>query len=1003
MLKNNLSLNKKITVCLICSSLMFSNVVFAQTKTDDRLLLKTYVNDIKVDKKIKYLYVKKGNKLYINGKQLKQLKLPLTNEFIKHKKEKYYLVNKIKGISFYIDDNTKTVYLNTSTAKKNIKKVVNQVPAKIILPTIKKEEVAFSDITVKAKVEPVSIKDISTKSVINEYPTKPSPNDTILNNTAKTSQNIDKDIILDNSNLIKDEQNDEPKRNDSEKILKNNNIKINSLPEKEILLLDTFINDAKLKQAFTYLYERKLRKLYISEKDIVKLNISKSSEATKFENEVFYLLDTKNGASYRIDEANQIVHLKLERNLFSRTILDAGESSHTKTAEIAKNLTNEKVYKTQGAFLNYEIYGQKESTSSNLNTLLSGNYFNKYGEGEFSLVNRNIKYDNPTGLVPANETIRLNTTWTKHDLDTKHTYTFGDFSTTNNGYGRNVFLGGFSFSKNYSLNPNFNKTSTPALKGYSSLPSVVDVYLNNSSRYSFSVPPGEFNINNIPSITGNGQARVVVRDLLGRETTYQQDIFSNSKVLKKGIEDYSINIGAERFNYGIESNDYKGIAAVGTYAKGYTDNLTNEYRAEIKKDYAGLGVGTNYKIDEAKTTVGVHGWVNKNKDNIGNNIGVYSTTLADPFNFRVSYDKYDKNFYQLGMMEYTDSYTNNRKSLFTATVGVNGNKLFNSDVGNFNVSYIENKAYNNDNSKILGFNYNKNLSKHINLNVNYLKNLDDSKKDMMFLGLVYNFDGNNVTYNASSNNNTTEHYASYQKMANDIDPVSFGYGVSGQSEGQYKVGGDLRTSKGNIAANVYSQNNNQGMTFNARGAVVAMDGDVWATKKINNSFGLIKAEGAENTTVYYQNKPIGKTDSEGKVLIPNLSPNTENKVEIGQSLPINIEVVEQPNIYPSIGKRGYVSEIQLREKKSFTVNAKLVDNSFLPPGATAKTFDVKGNLIEEDLPVGHQGLIYGNYSYMVKKVTVNYFKNGMNLSCSFEVNIPKNSSDIVELEGRICK
>lgn len=1000
MLKNNLSLNKKITVCLICSSLMFSNVVFAQTKQqDEKLLLRTYVNDIKVDKKIKYLYVKKGNKLYINSKNLKQLKLPLTKDFITHKKEKYYLVNKIKGISFYIDDQTRTVYLNHLNKKKETKKIANQVPAKIILPTIKKEEVVFDDLKVKAKVEDVKL----TKPIVNEFQEIKKNNENIFSKPSQHTKNIDKDIILDNSNLIEDEKKDEPSRGEPEKIVKNSNIKIVPSLDKEVLLLDTFVNEAKLKQSFTYLYDRKLKLLYISEKDSTKINISKSSVATKYDNEIFYLLDTKNGASYKIDEANQVVHLRIEKNLFARTILDAGENSHTKTAEIAKNLTNEKVYKNQGAFLNYDIYGQKESNTSSLNTLLSANYFNKYGEGEFSVVNKNVKYENQNGLVPENQTIRLNTTWTKHDLDTKHTYTFGDFSTTNNGYGRNVFLGGISFSKNYSLNPNFNKTSTPALKGYSSLPSVVDVYLNNSSRYSFNVPPGEFNINNIPSISGNGQARVVVRDLLGRETTYQQDIFSNSKVLKKGIEDYSINIGAERFNYGTESNDYKGIAAVGTYSKGYTDNLTNEYRGEIKKDYVGLGIGTNYKIDSAKTTVGAHGWINKNKEKIGNNFGVYSATLIDPLSFRISYDKYDREFYQLGMIEYTNQYENNRKSLFTATMGVNASKLIGKEIGNFNVSYIENKAYNNDNSKILGLNYNKNLTKHINLNVNYLKNLDDSKKDMMFVGLVYNFDGHTANYNASSNNGSTEHYASYQKTANDIDPLSFGYGISGQSEGQYKVGGDLRTSKGNISANVYSQNNNQGMTFNARGAVVAMDGDVWATKKINNSFGLVKTESQDNITVYYQNKPIGKTDNEGKILIPNLSPNTENKVEVGQSLPINIEIVDQPSIYPSIGKRGYISEIQLREKKSFTINLKLSDNSFLPPGAVAKTFDAKNNLIEEDLPVGHQGLIYGNYSYMVKKITVNYFKNGLNLNCSVDVNIPKNNLDVIELEGKVCK
>jgi outer membrane usher protein len=997
MLKNNLSLNKKITICLICSSLMFSNVVFAQTKKDNNLLMKTYVNDIKVDKKIKYLYVKKGNKLYINGKNLKQLKLPLTKDFIKHNKEKYYLVNKIKGISFYIDDDTNTVYLNTSNAKKTSKKIINQVPAKIILPTIKKGEKDTSVLSVETKVLPKIINDYQNKS-------SSSLNEAIFSN--KKTNNIipiDKDIILDNSNLTDNDEKKEPIKHDSEKLVKNNNIKLISSPEKEILLLDTFINEAQLKQSFTYLYDRKLKQLYISEKDISKININKNNSSIKYENQVFYMIDSKSGATYKIDESNQTVYLRLERNLFNRTILDAAESAQSRNAEISKHLTNEQVYKNEGGFLNYDVYGQKDSKFSSLNTLLSANYFNKYGEGEFTVVNRNNKYENINSLTPANETIRLNTSWTKHDLDTKHTYIFGDFSTTNNGYGRNVFLGGLSFSKNFSLNPNFNKNSTPALKGYSSLPSVVDVYLNNSNSYSFNVPPGEFNINNIPSISGNGQARVVVRDLLGRETTYQQDLFSNTKILKKGVDDYSINIGAERFNYGIESNDYKGIAAVGTYSKGYTDNLTNEYRVEAKKDHLGLGIGSNYKVDEINTTFGVHGWANKNKDNIGKNIGAYSSTSIDPFNFRLSYDKYDQNFYQLGMVEYTDLYTNNRKSLFTSTLGINGHKLTGQDVGNFNISYIENKSYNNDNSKILGFNYNKTFNKNINLNVNYLKNLDNSSKDMLFVGLVYNFDGHTVNYHNSTNDNKTEHYASYQKTANDLDPISFGYAVSGQSEGQYKVGADLRTSKGNISANAYSQNNNDGMTFNARGAIVGMDGDIWATKKINNSFGIIKAQGTENVTVYYQNKPITKTDSEGKAIIPNLSSNTENKIEVAKSLPISIEVVEQPSIYPSIGKRGYISEIKLREKKSFTVNAKLSDNSFVPPGSTAKTFDIKNQIIEEELPVGKDGLIYGNYSYMVKKITVTYFKNGIQQNCSFEVNIPKNKSDIVELEGRICK
>ena len=117
-------------------------------------------------------------------------------------------------------------------------------------------------------------------------------------------------------------------------------------------------------------------------------------------------------------------------------------------------------------------------------------------------------------------------------------------------------------------------------RGQATLPSTVDVFVNNALVSRQTVPPGPFSITNIPIVSGTGEARLVVRDVLGREQVITQSFYGSATLLKEGLTDFSYELGVQRQNFGLASNDYgKGLASA-TYRKGVTDSFTAELHGE---------------------------------------------------------------------------------------------------------------------------------------------------------------------------------------------------------------------------------------------------------------------------------------------------------------------------------------------------------------------------------------------------------------------------------------
>ncbi|MBK9521589.1 MAG: fimbria/pilus outer membrane usher protein, partial [Rhodocyclaceae bacterium] len=141
-----------------------------------------------------------------------------------------------------------------------------------------------------------------------------------------------------------------------------------------------------------------------------------------------------------------------------------------------------------------------------------------------------------------------------HRPDQRETLVIGDTSTRPGMLGSTTYFGGIRFGSNFGLTPGFIRNPVPKLSGSSSAPSTVNLYVNDVLRQTSNIPTGPFAIDNFPALTGGGEARLVVRDVLGRETVITQSFFTSSSLLAAGLDDWSVEAGRVRQELGTVSN-----------------------------------------------------------------------------------------------------------------------------------------------------------------------------------------------------------------------------------------------------------------------------------------------------------------------------------------------------------------------------------------------------------------------------------------------------------------
>lgn len=549
-----------------------------------------------------------------------------------------------------------------------------------------------------------------------------------------------------------------------------------------------------------------------------------------------------------------------------------------------------------GVLLNYNFYGsQSENNSTSLSAFTEVRAFNANGVLSSTALTTGNRFSN-NSVDNGNKnrdwdsrTIRLDTSWSQSFPDKLITVRAGDILTGALSWTRSTRLGGLQIGSNFDLQPYMTTTPLPAFFGSATLPSAVELYVNGLKQYSGEVPAGPFELNTAPSISGAGNAQLVLTDALGQSSTVNFSLYDTHRLLQPGLSDWSIELGTVRENYGVKSFAYgNDIAVSGTWRYGVNNRFTAETHAEATKDLANAGVGGT--------------WV------LGGPGGVLFASLAGSetqgrsgMQYSGSYSWNNRRF-NIGLNtlgtsgDYRDVATQYGSSAIRQSNQISTGYSTQS-LGSFGVSYNEVDYAEDDTAKFASAYWSKSFGRRFNLNVNLNQDINDSANNSASIGASFSLD-RNISFNSS-----VQHTDSRDDFIADVSqsaPSDGGLGWRAQArhsidDSNNNSGGLAELNYlgryGQVQAGVSSYDGDYATYASSTGSIVMMGGGLFAARQINDGFAVVSTDGIADVPVLLQNNPIGTTNSRGLLLISPLNAYQDNKIGIDpMDLPADLRI-----------------------------------------------------------------------------------------------------------------
>ena len=765
------------------------------------------------------------------------------------------------------------------------------------------------------------------------------------------------------------------------------------------LLLDAIVNHRDVGIIAIYYYNAQDNVLYASQTSIDSWGISVDVAAAKsitMNGQVYYCINDMKGFEYKVDLYTLKLNIEVPARYFNKNTVQIGHRNVIQAQDGTKRYA---------AFFNYNVYslyGDHQRTINNAYSTL-GLLMPKGSLTQSFLVQ-------PKGAneLHANqaEFVVLNTQYRIDSADTLHTYLIGDANTTAADWSGSVPFGGIKIYKNYGINPNIITFPQPNIVGNAALPSTVELSVNNVPISNATLNSGNFEFNNVPVLTGFNVIAVKQTNVLGESTINYVPYFTSPQLLAKGLDTYSISMGALRNNFGIDSFDYSDALVVLNYARGITNKFTSSVHSELLAKQQNIGMTQTFSLGNSEGTfsaavshadpgrLGVLSAASYEYQGIqglsaGGNITVASPHFADTsllttaifppkYTFQV-FTRYSLNNHHRLQLSYFQSKL--RSSTTLENVGL--------DTLN----------------QLINISYSFSTRSKFNFGLNAAINLRNRRDWQLNASIQYTFnnDFNSLGVN-SAHQYRQDHYGVSLQGTTDKQRHALRYEAAvnhTSSTNENDVSGDMKWENqyGDFSVFGNYTKRQSHIAFRIASSITFMDGGVYLAEPVNTSLALVKAPELPNTTVYYNNQNAGKTDQAGKILIPNLSPFTNNKIALSVThIPINMSIQKtELNIVP-----GYLNAIEAKFaiKKIKSVVIELVDakGEPLPMGSEAVLNEINKN---NAYLVGYGGVLYledipHNLTHLSGEATY------QNKKCHFSVQLPQGYKNSVQ-EGVSCK
>jgi len=639
-----------------------------------------------------------------------------------------------------------------------------------------------------------------------------------------------------------------------------------------------------------------------------RVNVSPTAPKLVFRGTEYRALSAIPGFKAKVDFANQSVELLFAPQAFAVLRM---------TQELVKKPVLAEVLPS--VFVNYDasytaarLHGA--STTQDVGFLGEAGFSSGLGVLTTSAAARNLANDR--FLAVRREFVRLETTFTHDFPEQNRTLRLGDTVTRAAMWGRDVYYGGVRYGSNFALTPGFVSQPLPAVQGLSAAPSTVELYVNDVLRQVSNVPTGPFVVDNFPLLTGNGEARLVVRDLLGRETVVVQPFFTSPRLLAPGLDDWSVEAGWVRRDLGIASNEYGPGFASATWRSGQTSELTLEGRAEVSRQRRLLGMGMLSVLPWHVLARAALAASHENALGDGGHwlVGLETEGLRGSASVEVMGSS--PRFRELGQ----------DLSLSPIKLQYAGNAIYSTEhFGTFGVGYASITRFDRTRLSTISGNYSTRIFEHGNLTFTASRAITGSSGSAFAMTLLLPFDGGRVV-NATAGRRSGKDDAYLAAVQNPGVESDLGWRVLAgtlQDEKRAEAGLYYQGRFGSVSADATSTAASQSaVRLGASGGFVWADGHAFLTRRVDESFAVAEVPGYGGVGIGIGSNVLTRTNADGVALIPRLLPYISNSVRIDpKELPINAEIesIEQQAVpawrsavkvtFPVRGGRGALLKI----------------------------------------------------------------------------------------------
>lgn len=655
-------------------------------------------------------------------------------------------------------------------------------------------------------------------------------------------------------------------------------------------------------------------------------------------------LDTLPGLRLRLDRLRQVLVVEAEAAALEPRQLAASEPGALPVAAA-----------DTGAVLNYGLFGAAGRGSGG-SGLFEGRLYSPYGVLESSaLVARG--FGPRGGRTEEVQASRLDTVFSLAEPESTRRWRGGDVISGGLPWTRPYRLGGVQLASDFSIRPDLVTFPVPVLGGHVGVPSTVDLLINGVRQFSQPVEPGAFEVRRPPVVSGAGELSMVVRDATGRESVRNLSFYASNALLRPGLAAYSLEAGWVRAGYGLAGTAYREPAGSGTLRYGLLDWLTGELHAEGGGPVGMAGLGSVASI-AGRGLLSAAAAASQSRDGgTGVQYAVGLERAGRAFSLSARLVAASR-----GFRDVPAAAGGNPVPRMTLRLGA-GLPL--GDWGALNAAFVAVKGgwvpvpgaplrFAAGDAQVLSASYTRPVTGSVALYATGFRDFAARGATGFGIGLSIAFgDRRSASLSGGFEGGRPVIAASASQAA--FQPGELGLRAT-VSEGAVRrealeASTVLPWGTAMLGAEQLGPGGGAQARAGLQGALVVARPGVFPSNRIGDSFAILDAGGLAGVRVLQENRPVGRTDASGHLLLPNLRGWDANLLALDPAdLPADVEMARPSRLVRPPERAGVTIRMPLRRSRSAVV--RLVDEAgrAIPPGAVAMLARTGRRV-----PVGHDG------------------------------------------------